>query len=115
MDAELHAILDQWNEDEVIQPFPLKRSATKQDKGHPHFCCYHQYVGNPTLACQAVRMIFHAKIKKRTLKLSTKKQNIEVDPLPCHREMVVVATVMSDTLLRLEMEKSLSDNQRDIE
>ena len=48
---------------------------------------------NPTLACQTLRKILHAKIDEGTLELPSKKQAIDDDPLPKRHGKGVCAVI----------------------
>lgn len=49
-------------------------------------------MGHPTLACQVLRKMLHSKINDGTLELPSKRQAIDLDPLPQHKgkEMLVL-------------------------
>lgn len=53
----------------------------------------HQYVGHPSVACQTLRRILHAKIHKEALELPYKKQVVNTNPLPKHKGEKVVAMI----------------------
>ncbi|XP_061998968.1 uncharacterized protein LOC133716276 [Rosa rugosa] len=73
-DEELHAILDTLFADGVIKPMQREKPPTMEEKKNPRYSRYHQIVGHPTLACQTLRRILHAKIDEGTLELPSKKQ-----------------------------------------
>ena len=81
-EAELHAILDQWFGDGFIRPREPKKSLTEEEKTHPRFCRYHQFVGHPTTHCQFLKRIIERKISDGTLEIASAKQGIDKDPLP---------------------------------
>ncbi|XP_024178185.1 uncharacterized protein LOC112184129 [Rosa chinensis] len=90
-DEELHAILDTLFADGMIKPVQREKPPTRDDKKNPRYCRYHQIVGHPTLACQTLRRILHAKIDEGTLELPSKKQAIDDDPLPKRHGKVLLS------------------------
>ena len=92
-EAELHAILDQWFGDGFIRPREPKKSLTEEEKTHPRFCRYHQFVGHPTTHCQILKRIIERKISDGTLEIASAKQGIDKDPLPRHKGKEQIASV----------------------
>ena len=72
--VELHATLDQWFGNGFIRPHKPRKSLTKEEKSHPHFCRYHQFVGHPTTHCQFLKRIIESKISDGTLETKAKNQ-----------------------------------------
>ncbi|CAL2266015.1 unnamed protein product [Prunus armeniaca] len=62
-------------------PKPYK-VPTREEKGDPRYCRYHQFVGHPTIACQTLKKIMHTRVHDGTLKLPSKKQAFDEDSLP---------------------------------
>ena len=84
-EAELQAILYQWLRDGLIQPFKPRKPPTEEEKNHPRFCRYHQYIGHPTTLCQILRKMITVKIDNGTLEIMPRKQGIDKDLLPRHK------------------------------
>lgn len=81
----LHAILDIMFVDSAIKPPRPYTVLTREEMSDPKYCRYHQLVGYPTIVCQTLRKILHAKILEGTLELPSRKQAIDEDPLPKRR------------------------------
>ncbi|XP_062021382.1 uncharacterized protein LOC133737940 [Rosa rugosa] len=97
---EFHAILDSMFADGVIKIPRPQKPPTTEEKSHPRYCRYHQFVGHPSPACQVLRRILHEKINDGTLELSTKPQRIDEDPLPRRKgkETCAVITAAKDRI-----------------
>ncbi|CAL2239048.1 unnamed protein product [Prunus armeniaca] len=81
-DEEFHAIPDTMFANGAIKlPKPYK-VPTREEKGDPRYCRYHQCVGHSTIACQTLKKIMHARVHDGTLELPSKKQACDEDPLP---------------------------------
>ncbi|CAL9018422.1 unnamed protein product [Prunus brigantina] len=99
-DEEFHAILDTMIADGAIKPLRPYKVPTREEKNDPRYCCYHQFVGHPTIACQSLRRILHGKIHEGVLELPSRKQTIDEDPLPKRRGKETAAVITcSDDLL----------------
>ncbi|TQE12222.1 hypothetical protein C1H46_002147 [Malus baccata] len=89
-DEEFQAILDTMFTNRVIKPPRHSRVPSREDRKDPIYFPYHQHVGHPSITCQTLRRILHAKICDRTLEMPCKKQAIDTDPLLKHRGKNVV-------------------------
>ncbi|CAL2229206.1 unnamed protein product [Prunus armeniaca] len=99
-DEEFHAILDTMIADGAIKPLRPYKVPTREEKSDPRYCRYHQFVGHPTTTCQSLRRILHGKIHEGVLKLPSRKQAIDEDPLPKRRGKETAAVITcSDDLL----------------
>ncbi|KAK9951371.1 hypothetical protein M0R45_006818 [Rubus argutus] len=97
---EFHAILDTMFVDGVIKLPRPQKPPSKEEKNGPRYCRYHQFIGHPSPACQFLRRILHEKINDGTLKLPSKKQVIDDDPLPKRRgKEVCVITADGDHMM----------------
>ncbi|CAL2256540.1 unnamed protein product [Prunus armeniaca] len=99
-DEVFHAILDTMFANGAIKPSKPYKVRTKEEKGDPRYCRYHQFVGHPTNSCQTLRKILHAEIHDGTLELPSRKPAFDEDPLPKRRgkEMAAVITCSDDLL-----------------
>ena len=58
-EEEIYAIMNYWLANGIINPPRPRRLPTENEKFHPRYCRYHQYVGHPTTACQKLRKIYY--------------------------------------------------------
>ena len=95
---EFQAILDTMLADGAIKLHRPYKTSSREDMKDPRYYCYHKYMGHPSIVCQTLRKIIHAKIREGTLELPCKTQAIDTDPLPKRRrkEMETIITCSRD-------------------
>ena len=69
---ELDVLLDKWIADGVFKPNQVSRELTEQEQRDSRFCRLHNYVQHPTAECWVLRRLVHRRIKKGTLRVSSK-------------------------------------------
>ena len=63
-EEEVHNTINSWLSTGEIKLHHPRVPPTENEKFHPRFCRYHQFVGHPTMACQKLRRIFHERANK---------------------------------------------------
>lgn len=63
-----------------MTPIPPKREPTADDKAHPKYFKFHQYIGHPTIECYSVRKIYYDKVASGEIGISS----VLTKPLPAH-------------------------------
>ena len=58
-EEEIYAIVNYWLANRIINPPRPRRPPTENEKFHPRYCRYHQFLGHPTIACQKLRKIYY--------------------------------------------------------
>ncbi|KAI5337091.1 hypothetical protein L3X38_016360 [Prunus dulcis] len=88
-------------EHETYVPVPISIStrSVAPSQANNKIVAY-EFVGHPTTACQTLRKILHAEIHDGTLKLPSRKQAFDEDPLPERRgnEMAAIISCFDDLL-----------------
>ena len=55
----IYTIVNYWLANGIIGLPRPRKLATENEKFHPHYCRYHQYIGHSTIACQKLRKIYY--------------------------------------------------------
>ena len=98
-EEEIYTIVNYWLANGIIHPPRPRRLSTENEKFHPRYCRYHQYIGHPTIACQKLRKIYYEGVDGGPFRPASRGRAKGIfSPRNKKREYVAVAThVISDS------------------
>ena len=92
-EEKIYTIVNYWLANGIINPLRPRRLPTKNEKFHPRYCRYHQYIGHLIITCQKLRKIYYEGADGGPFRLSSRGRTKGIfSPRNKEREYVAVAT-----------------------